>query len=582
MEKPILTNIVTKDVMQDIQRRTLEILKEAVSCSYGPHASTTAITSSMNGEAATLLKTNYSKDGVTILQSIMFQDVIELSTKDMLVDVCKNIDMKVGDGTTSAVILSTEVFKALTSTDEFKNVPPYQLVNAIKEAAKMITEDILKHKIDCTPELIEKIALISTNGNEEVAANLKNIYEEHGNDVHIEVGISPSEYSMTRVYDGMTLETGYADNCFVNTPSGKAVLHNPSIYIFEDPIDTEQMAGYFDAILKNNILLPLETGKQEDVVPTVIFAPMISRDLSAYMKSISEHFHKIAPAHRPPLLIVTNIYEAAKFADIASLCGAKSITKYIDKNLYKADVEKGLAPTIETVHTFGGKADMVDSSTVSTTIVNPALMYDENGEYTDTFNSLLSFLETSLSEVKESTQDVRERYELKKRIQSLKANLVEYLVGGLTPAERDAQRDLVQDAVRCCMSAAKDGVGNGASFEGLRSTISLCNTSDTSLTTKVLIKISDAYIETVRHLYRNSGIVEADINKRIEESLLMGGPINLLTGTADGDVLTSIMTEPYILEGISKLISLLISTNQFICPDIMYNRYNTKNIKVLD
>ena len=136
MEKPILTNIVTKDVMQDIQRRTLEILKEAVSCSYGPHASTTAITSSMNGEAATLLKTNYSKDGVTILQSIMFQDVIELSTKDMIVDVCKNIDMKVGDGTTSAVILSTEVFKALTSTDEFKNIPPYQLVNAIKEAAE--------------------------------------------------------------------------------------------------------------------------------------------------------------------------------------------------------------------------------------------------------------------------------------------------------------------------------------------------------------------------------------------------------------------------------------------------------------
>ena len=50
----------------------------------------------------------------------------------------------------------------------------------------------------------------------------------------------------------MTLNTGYCDSCYVtNQKDNTAEVDKPEVYFFEDPIDTREIAVYFDAILSN-------------------------------------------------------------------------------------------------------------------------------------------------------------------------------------------------------------------------------------------------------------------------------------------------------------------------------------------
>ena len=60
----------------------------------------------------------------------------------------------------------------------------------------------------------------------------------------------------------------------------------------------------------------------------------------------------------------------------------------------------------------------------------------------------------------------------------------------------------------------------------------------------------------------------------VGQGLTKGTPFNILSEDFDGKVLTSIKTEPAILDSISRIITLLFQTNQFLVPDARFNIYN--------
>mgnify|MGYP000882995703 CR=1 FL=1 len=573
MKKKIFTNIVEEKEMREIQSRTLQILKDALKKSFGPYGSNTIITKvAGNGNNIVV---NYTKDGHKILQSLLFQDVIETSVKENIEDITRNIVLKVGDGTTSAIILSSIIFDHLCRLESERT--PYQIISDFKKAVDNIKKEIMNNVQEFNPETAYKIALISTNGNKEVANNIKDIYEDFGKDVHIDVGVSPNEKTICRIYDGMTLDTGYSDTAFINTNKGTSYLRNPHIYVFEDPIDTPEMGGFLDAIIGNNIIIPYTSNKLDKVKPTVIFAPKISRDFSSYMEKISKLMFNISnPLDRPPLLIITNIHESDKYYDMAQLCGVKSIRKYINPEQYKKDVELGLAPTVETIIDFAGTADVVESDSFKTKIINPKLMYKEGTtEYSDVFNGLIRFLETELEKSINEKNDSLEVHKLRKRIQSLKSNLVEYLVGGVSISDRDSLRDLVEDAVKNCMSASKYGVGYAANFEGLRASNKLLCEDDKHLKDMYRI-IKYAYFDTLCELYKVSGIKSYDEMLDIVNTSIVveNKPYDVRDKCYSDNVLSSIMSDIAILDTISKIMTLMITSNQFICPDFIYNKYS--------
>ena len=143
----IFSNVVKKDELRQVQLETLETIKEALTCSFGPMGSNTAIKKDN-------MLNKYSKDGHTILSNLMFKGTIEQSVKDDLEDLTRHIVKTVGDGTTSAIILSAIIFKGL---HELKtDASPYEIIRTFKDCVEEIVEEIRSNAKEATPETDRK------------------------------------------------------------------------------------------------------------------------------------------------------------------------------------------------------------------------------------------------------------------------------------------------------------------------------------------------------------------------------------------------------------------------------------------
>lgn len=558
----VFSNVVKESKLREVQLATLKLVKEVLSNSFGPMGSNTVIKKDN-------VATQYTKDGHTILSNLHLNGSIESTVVDELCDLTRHIVKEVGDGTTSAVILSSLIFEKLCEM-KTEGMLPADIIKNFQDRVDLICEKIKANGKSATIDDIYNIALISTNNNIEVAQNIKTIYEEYGLDVFIDVGISNTQDNLVKAYDGMTLETGYSDSCYVNNKDGSSRIRNARIYVFEDPIDTPEMIGLFESIVYSNIYGPMSGDERfTEVIPTVVMAPKLTRDLTTYMDRLVEFMYKAPIDNRPPFLLITNIYQVDQFMDIAMLCKAKLIKKYIDPNLQQRDIENGSAPTPETVASFYGMADLVEADAIKTKFINPLGMYKDESktEYSDTFNALLNQLEAELKVAYENNEDANVTGTLKRRINSLKANMVDFLIGGVTVADRDALRDLVEDAVLCCRSAVKNGVGYGANYEAFKVLSELYDGKDVFLST-----LYQSYSEIECLLYSSIGLHDVDVDRSLNE----GCPINLRTKEYDHKVLTSISSDITILETISKIVTLMFTSNQFLVQTPLDNKYMDK------
>ena len=566
------TNIVSKDVLRGVQLKTMEILKEALSKSFGPYGSNTIIYK----EGAL---PRYTKDGHTILNSIQFAGEIEKSVLTDILEETRTQAIKIGDSTTSITILSYLIFNALVNFEGVRDyMTPASIVSSFKEVANAICDAIKKNGRPATIDDIYNIALISTNGNEYLANTLKNVYEEYGLDVYIDVKASMNGTTYLKEINGMTMDCGFLDPTLINDVEKNAcVINNPKIYAFKDPIDTVEMGTFLDTILYDNIVGPIKNKKVEDMVPTIIMAPRISRDYSAFIDQLMQSMAAAPAANRGWLNIITDIQgcDMEQFEDICDLCGCKYIKKYLDPEIQKEDIKKGLAPTPDNIHDFAGTAEKVSSDANKTTFVNPDKMYKTDGTTTELFNQRTDYLEKQIAKLEVEGNNTMDIYTLKKRLNSLKGKMVEIYIGGITVADRDAERDLLEDATLNCRSASLNGVGYAANFEGLRASIAvreLYRIKEDDIKFEIADIIANAYRDISKILYGtvNTSMTEDEI---INGSIMKNCPFNIVTREYDGKVLTSIDTDICTINTISKIITIMATANQFILPTLNINKY---------
>lgn len=553
MSHTIVSNIVREKELRKIQKQTLDILADYLSKSFGPYGSNSTIGN--DGYAV-----EYTKDGKTILEHIQFMGVIENCIRQDIWSITKQVVKEVGDGTTSAVMLSNEVFKGLVEMNSQKQ--PYQLVREFKNVVNEITKSILENKKEMTLKQVYDIAHLSTNGNDEIATNIMNIYEEYGMDVFIDVSISLNENTMIKVMDGMNLESGLANSAYINTKDNTCEIRNPKIYAFRDPIDTPEMITFLDTIIADNIVSPMQTG---EYIPTVIIATRISRDTTYYLNQILSQFTKLNPNQRPPLLVIDGLFEFDKFDDIIKMAGCKGICKYIDPKQQEKDIELGIAPTPQTIHEFAGSCELIVSDVNKTKFINPALMRDVNGEYTQEYHSLLDFVNKELNKAIAEGENASTIGTYRRRLQSLKGNLVDYLVGGISVADRDSDRALIEDAVLNIRSAVTNGYGRAANYEGFYAVKKYCMQNESDIAELIL----NAYERLLEYLYATAGI-----QFESGQFFNVGLPLNIRTEEFDDRVVSSIQTDVVILTAISKIVTLMFTSNQFICNNIAHNIYN--------
>ena len=595
-EEPIISNFVKKSSLRKVQLRTIKDLAAKVMATYGPMESNTLI---IRGNSKETMVTKYSKDGHTVLKGNTYLDPIEMSIQAEVEAITGRVEREVGDGTSSAIEMAALIFEELCNIEEESKYRPYALMRSFQRVVDIIKKEILSSGRELEIEDIYDISMISTNGNEEIASQMKQIYQEYGKDVYIDVAPNTNKHDEVKVYDGMSMDVGYSDVAYVNGADGYATIRDARVYYFLDPIDTREMISLFEKIIIENIMEPMQNDM--DMIPTVIVSPIMSRDMSSLMEQVITMMYKYNEAglisQKPPLLVITNLgVYSDYFNDISRLCGCKPICKYNDEKIYEADVESGRAPTLDNVVTFYGQCDEVSAGVDKTKFIGPHLIYkrdendnlikDENGDpvYSETYNIVLSSLEGELVNAQNSKSDVNTIANLKRRINSLKANMIDFLVGGMSISDRDAKRDLVEDCVLSCRSAAKNGVGFAANFEGYMAAMITWQRLkdlreqggievDTCDEMMALI-IASAYKKMQEKLYSTYETDPEKVEQIITDGVeKYGNPFNLATELYDGKVITSIDTDAVILDSISKIIVPMFTANQAMLPSPVGNKY---------
>lgn len=584
----LVNNIISKDKLKEIQSRVLQDLKDAIIHSMGPLGSNSLI---LRGSSDADIVAEYSKDGNKIIKNIKYQYPIEMAIKSEIENATRRIEKEVGDGTSSVVVMSSLIFDAMMKADENHELPsdPYETMRMFKRTVEEISKNIRAMGHECTLEDIYNIAFISTNGNTKVASTLQDIYRDYGMNVFIDVSASTNENTYVKSYNGVTIESGYSDPCMINDVE-KGSCHirgnaNPiHVYHFADPMDTPEQLSLFQAIIEGNIIEPRFRDNKPEI-PTVIMVPQISRDAQAYMRRVTQMMHQFDESQysqKPRLLIITNYMGLDEnYVDhISNLCGCTPIKKYIDDKIQKKDQDAGLAPTLQNVRDFFGTAEEVEADASISKFVNPKnmyetdseghIIYDENGSpiYSTTYNNIVNFLEAEYKSLASQGGNVGKMGSLKRQLNAIKSNMVELFIGGISISDRDSLRDLVEDAVLNTRSAAKNGVGYGANTMGLCAITKMLDSDPDNVMLKIIL---DAYKQIIRALY--STVLHDDdsvMNVLYAEIIKHNGiPYNItVKGTEsdpyDGKVLTSIESEPMILDTIAKIVTIMYTANQVI------------------
>ena len=559
----IYSNIVPENKVREIQKETLDIIAKSLEKSFGPNGSVTAIVKNIDQNGVNI-DMEYTKDGHTIIKNIQFINPIERSVQDILTELTRNIVKGVGDGTTSAILICREIFNAFLNSTVISSLPANEVIKQFNDTVNKITDRILKKSKECTLDDIYDIALISTNDNKEIAGTIKAIYEKFGLDVMIETGISNEVDNIVKEYDGMMLDTGYTDICFVNEKEkNRATVRNPKIYCFNDPIDTPEMLSMLDAILDHNILRCYRSNSMYEPIPTVIFGRGISPDTSSYFETVVKLMN--AYPGQVPLLMVTDIHQDYLYEDIAKMCGAPFIKKYLNPELQQKDIDAGLAPTVENIFDFCGLADMIQADQLKTKIINPSKMFNEDGSLSEEYNTMLNYLKTQVDKAIKEDAGIEQIARTKRRLNSFKGNMVDFLIGGITIADRNNLKASVEDAILNCRSASENGVGYGANFMAWKAINDIIEEDESN---SMLLSLKTAYDNIIKILYSNY-----DFNTIKKNSFYYNCPMNLRNGKYDYKVKSSIKSDIVILETISKILTLMFTCNQYLTQTPMHNIY---------
>lgn len=574
----LVSNIVPEQYVRQAQLRALKLFSDTVEKTYGPMGGFTVF-SKQSIDNKSMAISRYTKDGATVLKNIQVDLPIEALLKDEIIDITTQVIKDVGDGTSSATILSYLIFDKLIKLHEC-GVSKREISNTFKKVIDIIIEKIEDHGKLCTFNDIKNIALTSLNGNEEIANIIYKIYSDYGMDVFIDVQGSNSTETIVKGYDGLVYNTGYIDPCFINSEiDHTCTLNNPHIYIFESPIDTPEMLHIVNLIFQKEVTEPIQAlsnKKSKNIIlpiPTLIVCPYMSRDANGYLDSLANYFTQLSVNARPHFCIVSNIASDPNYLiDLMKMTGAKFIKKYIDKEQYEIDQKSGLAPTEHNIKTFAGKAEKVVIDSLTTKIINPKNLRDQNGNITEFFKNYIDELKDTLSKYQETKEEIIKIGHLKRRIHILQGNLVDLYIGGIGNNDRAALTYNVEDAVLNCRSAAEYGIGNGANYEGLIALTELKEQfKDESIESQIIELLYDSYIELISKIYYPYFEDEEKVKEIIFEN--KSCPLNIITGKRDNTVISSIKTEISILDSIRRIMTLLLNTNQFLVPDPRFNIY---------
>lgn len=447
---------------RDQMLQGVNILANAVKVTLGPKGRNVVLDRGYGGPVIT-------KDGVTVAKEIELQNKFQNMGAQLMRTVATKQNDVSGDGTTTATVLAQSIViegnKAIAA-----GMNPMDVKRGIDKAVAAVVADLAKRAqpVKSNAE-IQQVALISANGDADVAQKIAEAMDKVGNEGVITVEEAKSMATELETVDGMQFDRGYLSPYFVTNPEKMVCeLDNPFILLNEKKLSNLQpMLPVLEAIV--------QTGR-----PLLIIAEDVEGEaLATLVVNKLRGGLKVAAVKAPGF----GDRRKAMMEDMAILCAGELISE--DTGMKLENVTPAML----------GQAKRVQITKDTTTII------DGKGDKKNIDGRCAQLK----AQIAESTSDY-DREKLQERLAKLAGGVAVIRVGGATEVEVKERKDRVDDAMHATRAAVEEGVIAGGGAALLYATYCLKDLKGDNNDQNVGIDIVRKAIQSpVRQIVENAG-----------------------------------------------------------------------------
>lgn len=546
-------NVVSGDAHRQALLTALSTVSQIVSRTMGPHGCNTLVRDAMGDHFAT-------KDGYTVLQRLTFLQETATMVLDHARSVSRALVRKVGDGSTSAVVMSDSLYRSFVEKSLTDLYPAGAVQATMLAAAEVLGDAIRKQARQVSDADLALVATVAANNDPEIGKLIADAYIKYGSTANVLV-VEGGEQTVVTQEAGYRVLRGMAHECFANEVSIEgsqptvARLKGAAVMIFNDLVDSTVLASIVAPQMNNMITRG---------IPFVLVAREYADDV---IQTIAK-FKASTPG--APILFIDHAMRtrrgSARLGDLAAVLNCKVATRD-----FATITDK------EQTAAYFGIASEVRSTGSETVFL---LERVEDGA-----RQRAAELEEQIARVDESNNSEAlsdELAELRSRVRALLGTEVTISVGGSSQQERKALLYLVDDATLAVRSAIRGGVVEGLGLTGLRI---LTNPSDVldafynrviersrlpgmeaiQLANEVWDAVEQAYRFTASRVLENSRLNAAEV---LEHCLETGKSFNAVDRVyidrSVASVINPVETDIEVLKGAMSIVSLLITSDQTI------------------
>ena len=540
-------NVVSQEKFKERVSVVFEELGDILGRSFGPYGAPTIISMYPYIHA--------TKDGFTIAKNLVYsknETTLDAAIHRMAMDICGRLNNTVGDGTTTAIIATNEIYRAFEAYFEYARVLPRNAMKAIEAIKKDVVDKIRSEAVsiqsDDPDELadnIKKVVYISSNGDDQYTEMIGNVYKQLKVPA-ITVEKSIDGETRCEIIEGYQAPVSLNDLLYINTDNDTMVENSLDVLVFNVSI-TEEI---YNAIIKPLWTISHNLGRKLLIIST-------NYDVRALDKVIARDINNEWNRYHSSSLILTTIKNTSsmlkkKVYDLAMLLNTDVIDRETAKAIMEGDVTEGQSILkrvnitdrgIFNIFTMNDQGDKVVA-----TYDTKCLMHDDNefiiragyvdrveiGKKNGIFKGFYyneARYQKHLDEAKKDVEEAVNKYSklgifnleipaAQSRYYALSMKLATISVGADSELNQQMMVDAVDDAVKAAASAFNNGIVKGCNTSLISCIISLAYSyaaAKNNLKWKIASIMARGFIEVQKKVLTNAFTKVSDESFSITE-----------------------------------------------------------------
>lgn len=475
-------NDVNKEEFHKNISSTLTKVSSILRNTYGPYGSNIIIHKG-GGDVPIV-----TKDGLTVLRRIVFEDKANNDILRLISKTSEELVLRVGDGSTSAIIASNEIYHALkeisleySSTNDFIRDLEYvqdKLVTIIKN---VLSRELPEDNADKRLSILENIATLSNNNDKIIGKKIAEIVSKYTKESSIRIELDPHDNGDIRE----VATFGFKCNSDYNV--------HPALLKDGKPI------------VKHNALVfaCYEFGfAQDKIVEAFVRQSEVSMKTKPNVVILAEIWH-------PELIKKYQFNNLSGVSDNIVPLTVRSITSERQQDFYtdlctylNCDPSKFNSFTLEQVES-GQELDLegVVGNARIVKIESNNILFEGgfgNEMQTPKFDHLIKTIQEKLDSLPNA--QIGERGRLRLRLERLNGIHCTIYVSGRTNEEKENRKFLVEDSVLACQSVMKHGYTLGGNYAPLYAIITLMNLIDQAADDDTILFDNDKFNDIINEL----------------------------------------------------------------------------------